>query len=75
MKKRDRFKDDFLLGHSQKQICTLSLYLRTSVTRCWSYKEAQMLQKFAQNGATAVLHKLICDKTAPKVTILFGLLL
>ena len=43
-----------------------------SVTRCWSYKVAQMLRKVAQNVATAVLHKVIFYKIAQKSPIFLG---
>ena len=46
-----------------------------SVTRCWSYKVAQILPRVAQIVATAVLHEVAICKIAQKVINLFGLLL
>ena len=46
-----------------------------SVTRCWSYKVAQILPKIVQILATAFLHQLIFFKFSQKSPISFGLLL
>ena len=42
------------------------------MTRCGSHKVTQILPKVAQIVATAVLHQLICYKTAQKSPFVFG---